>query len=149
MRLVPYFRKSEAPTRIWPETSFFDEFFDSFLSNPSSLGRSDWVPNVDILEKEGHLLLQVEVPGINEKDLELKLEGNTLTIKGEKKHEKKDDSPKYRRRESFHGSFCRSFALPETSALEKVKADYKDGILTITVPQKEEARPREIPVRAN
>jgi HSP20 family protein len=107
------------------------------------------MPKVDILEKNGNLLLQVEVPGIKEKELDVKLEGNVLTLSGEKKLEKEDDRNNFHRRESYYGKFSRSFTLPETSALDKVKADYKNGVLTITVPQKEEARPREIPVKVN
>jgi HSP20 family protein len=149
MRLIPYIRKTEVPARIWPETSFFDDFFDSFLSTAPAVGRGNWVPNVDILEKDGNLVLHVEVPGISEKDLELKLEGHILTLKGEKKLEKDEDRKNFRRRESFHGTFSRAFTLPETSALDKVNADYRNGVLTITVPQKEEARPREIPVKVN
>jgi len=150
MRLIPYMRKTEVPARTWPETSFFDDFFDGFLSaTTSAAGGGKWMPRVDILEKDGNLLLQVEVPGIGEKDLDVKLEGSVLTLSGEKKLEKDEDIKSYHRRESFHGNFSRSFTLPETSALDKVRADYKNGVLTITVPQKEEARPREIPVKVN
>ena len=147
MRLIPYIRRSEAPARIWPDTS---SLFEEFVHDPffTTLTRTSdhWSPAVDILEKDGNLILRAEVPGVSEKDIDLKLEGNTLTLKGEKKldHEEKRDN--YHRMESFYGSFTRSFALPDSADRDHIKADYKDGILTVTIPQKPEVRPREIPV---
>ena len=82
---------------------------------------------------------------MNQKDIELKLEGNVLTLKGERKLLKEDDS-NYHRLETFYGVFSRSFTLPETVDRNNIKADYKDGILTITIPQKPEIKARAIPV---
>jgi HSP20 family protein len=134
MRLIPYVRRHETPARIWPEiSSSLDEFFgDPFFS---SVARSNdrWLPAVDILEK----------------DIDLKLEGNVLTLKGEKKQEHKEDHNNYHRMESFYGLFTRSFTLPETADRDQIKADFKNGILTVTIPQKPEVRPREIPVKTN
>jgi HSP20 family protein len=150
MRLIPYVRRHETPARIWPEiSSSLDEFFgDPFFS---SVARSNdrWLPAVDILEKDGNLILRAEVAGVEEKDIDLKLEGNVLTLKGEKKQEHKEDHNNYHRMESFYGLFTRSFTLPETADRDQIKADFKNGILTVTIPQKPEVRPREIPVKTN
>ena len=147
MRLIPYVRKSEVPSRIWPDASpFFEDFFNDFPFSGTSAKAEKWLPSVDILEKDGNLLLRAEVPGINEKDIDLKLEGNVLTLKGEKKLEHEEDRNNYHRIESFYGTFTRSFTLPDTVDRDHIKADYKNGILTVTIPQKPEVRPREIPV---
>ena len=141
MRLIPYIRRSETPARIWPETpSLFEEFFnDPFFSSVTRNG-DRWLPAVDILEKDGNLVMRAEVPGVNEKDIELKLEGNILTLKGEKKQEHEEECNNYHRMESFYGSFTRSFTLPDTVDRDHIKADYKNGILTVTIPQKPEVR---------
>jgi HSP20 family protein len=143
MRLVPYVRRSEAPT----VSRLFEDFFSDFPFSSSALeNRDGWSPSVDILEKDGNLVLRAELPGMSEKQIDLKLEGNTLTLKGERKMEKEDDKTNYHRVESFYGSFTRSFRLPDTVDAEKISADYKNGVLTITIPQRPEVRPREIPV---
>ena len=145
MRLVPMLRRTDSSSGLWPETTrFFDEFFNDF--QPSSRGRENWLPPVDILEKDGNLILRVEIPGVNEKEVDVKLEGNVLTLKGERKLEKQDNKENYHRIETFYGTFSRSFTLPETVNRDGIKAEYKNGILTITIPQKPEVRPREIPV---
>jgi HSP20 family protein len=149
MRLIPYVRKSVRPARIWSGDSFFDEFFNNFLDSGFDRGEETWIPRVDVLEKKGNLQLRVEIPGLEKDDIDISLENNVLTLKGEKKHEKDEDNNNYRRRESFYGKFSRSFTLPEASDIDKIKADYKNGILIISIPQKPEAQPREIPVRIN
>lgn len=143
MKLVPYVRRSG----LLSPTGFFEELF-SDLTHPGSMfdEREQWMPSVDIMEKDGNLILRAEIPGIDEKDIELKLEGKTLTLKGERKMESEDKKGKYHRVESFYGSFNRSFRLPDTADAEKVHAEYKNGVLTVTIPQKPEAQPREIPV---
>ena len=145
--MIPYIRRSETPARIWPETpSLFEEFFnDPFFSSVARNG-DRWLPAVDILEKDGNLVMRAEVPGVTEKDIELKLEGNILTLKGEKKQEHEEERNNYHRMESFYGSFTRSFTLPDSVDRDHIKADYRNGILTVTIPQKPEVRPREIPV---
>ena len=143
MRLVPYIRRSEVPT----VSRLFEDFFNDFpFSNSIPENRENWMPSVDILEKDGNLILRAELPGMSEKQIDLKLEGNTLTLKGERRMEKEDDKTNYHRVESFYGSFTRSFRLPDTVNSEKISADFKNGVLTITIPQRPEVRPREIPV---
>jgi len=150
MRLIPYVRRNELPSRIWQETSsLFDDFLNDTLTPSFPRISENWLPAVDVLEKDGNLILRAEIPGINEKDIDLKLEGNVLTLKGEKRQESQEKRDSYHRMESYYGSFSRSFTLPESADRDQIKADYKNGILTITIPQKPEVRPREIPVAAN
>ncbi len=143
MRLVPYIRRSEIPVT----SRLFEDLFNDFpVANWMSEQKENWIPAVDIMEKDGNLILRAELPGMTEKQIDVKLEGNTLTLKGERKIDNEDQKNNYHRVESFYGSFTRSFRLPETVDLEKISADYKNGVLTITIPQKPEVRPREIPV---
>jgi HSP20 family protein len=146
MRLIPYIRRSEAPI----STRLFEEFFNDFPFNSSFPStRESWSPAVDILEKDGDLVLRAELPGMTEKQIELKLEGNTLTLKGERKLENEEKKNNYHRVESFYGSFMRAFRLPDTVDMEKISAEYKNGVLVITMPQKPEVKPREIQVSVN
>jgi len=146
MRLIPYIRRSEAPVA----TRLFEEFFNDFpFAEYFPVSREQWNPAVDIMEKDGNLILRAELPGMTEKQIDLKIEGNTLTLKGERKIENEDKKNNYHRVESFYGSFMRSFRLPDTADMDKISADYKNGILTVTLPQKPEVKPREIPVSVN
>jgi HSP20 family protein len=143
MKLIPYLHRSEVPVA----GRLFEEFFNGFpFGNAFLEGGESWTPSVDILEKDGNLILRAELPGMTEKEIDLKLEGNTLTLKGERKMENEDKKSNYHRVESYYGSFIRSFRLPETVDIDKINAEYKNGILTITLPQKPEVKPREIPV---
>ena len=148
MRMIPYLTACEANTRLGPQTKqFFEDFFDDFPSNGSLVhNRERWVPAVDILEKDGNLMLRAELPGMNEKEIEVKIEGQVLTLKGERKIETEESKSNYHSREGHFGTFCRSFSLPETVEGDKIKAEYKHGILTVTIPQKPVVQPREIPV---
>jgi HSP20 family protein len=145
MRLVPYIRRNELPTI----DRFFEDLFEDFplSSFPETRGR--WNPAVDILEKDGNLVLRAEIPGVTEKQIELKIEGDTLILKGERKMDSDDKKENYHRIESFYGSFTRTFRLPETVDPDKISADYKDGILTVTIPHKPEVKPRSITVSIN
>jgi HSP20 family protein len=143
MKLVPFLRRNEVPTT----TRLFEDFFNDFPFFGSSLdGRDHWTPSVDIMEKDGNLILRAELPGLTEKDIDLKIEGDILTLRGERKMESEDDKGTYHRMESCYGSFTRSFRLPDTVDYEKINAEYKNGVLKVTMPQKPEVKPREIPV---
>jgi len=144
MRCFPGIRRITSPARFWPETRLFDSLFDDFAFGAPFDRRV--VPAVDIQEKDGNLILHAELPGMNEKEIGLKLEGNVLTLSGDRKFENEDKRDSYTRIERSCGSFSRSFTLPETSDRDKIKADYKNGILTITIPLKPEAQPREVPI---
>lgn len=105
-----------------------------------------WSPAVDILENENELLLKMDVPEIEMKDIDIRLENDTLTIKGERKFTQPSQGKGYHRIERSYGTFARSFTLPNTLDTEKVRADYRNGVLTVTLPKKEVAKPRSIKV---
>jgi HSP20 family protein len=105
-----------------------------------------WTPTVDILENENDIVLKADVPGIDLKDIDIRLENGTLTLKGERKFENTENGKGYHRVERSYGSFARTFALPESVDPEKVKADYKGGVLTVTLGKKEVAKPRSVKV---
>jgi HSP20 family protein len=124
----------------------FEDLFNDWAVRSSSAGGDNWKPPVDILEKNGDLILRAEVPGIDEKAIDLKLEGKVLTIRGERKPESDTNGFTYHRSETAYGSFARSFTLPDSADSDRITADYKNGILTITIPQKAEAKVRSIAI---
>jgi HSP20 family protein len=105
-----------------------------------------FVPPVDIYEDENSVSLRLEIPGMKQEDLDIRLENNTLTVRGERKFEQEEKEENFHRIERRYGSFSRSFTLPNTVDNEKVKADYKDGILTIELAKRAEAKPKQIKV---
>jgi len=111
-----------------------------------SLTSSNFAPAVDVYEDEHNVTLKIEVPGIDEKDIDVRIENNTLTVHGERKIEKEEKEENYRRVERQYGSFTRTFNLPPTVDPEKVQADYDKGVLKITLPKKAEAKPKQIKV---
>ena len=111
-----------------------------------SLASSSFAPAVDVYEDEHNVTLKIEVPGIDEKDIDVRIENNTLTVHGERKIEKEEKEENYRRLERQYGSFTRTFNLPPTVDAENVQADYDKGVLKITLPKKAEAKPKQIKV---
>ena len=111
-----------------------------------SLTTSSFAPAVDVYEDEHTVTLKIEVPGIDEKDIDVRLENNTLTVHGERKIEKEEKEENYRRVERQYGSFTRTFTLPTTVDSEKVSANYDKGVLKIALPKKAEAKPKQIKV---
>jgi HSP20 family protein len=107
-----------------------------------------WNPAVDIFETDNHVVIQAELPGINANNIEVNLENNVLTLKGERKFEKEAKDENYYRVEREYGTFLRSFLLPRAVDAEKVSAEYKDGILKILLPKREETKPKSIRVAA-
>jgi HSP20 family protein len=107
---------------------------------------SSWAPAVDIYEDENQLVLTAEVPGIDEKDIEIKLEDNTLSIHGERKMEKETKEENYHRIERAYGSFYRSFTLPNYIDQEKIHAEHENGVLKITMSKKAELKPRKVKI---
>lgn len=109
--------------------------------------RGDWIPPVDIFENDKHeIVMRAEMPGLKREDIELRVENNTLTLRGERKRETEVKDEQYHRIERAYGAFSRSFSLPATVDAGNVSAEYKDGVLTVTLPTREEAKPRQIPV---
>ena len=111
-----------------------------------ALTTSQFAPPVDVYEDEHNITLKVEVPGIDEKDIDVRVENNVLTVHGERKFEKEEREENFRRVERQYGSFTRTFTLPSTVDAEKVQADYEKGILKIVLPKKAEAKPKQIKV---
>ena len=105
-----------------------------------------WAPTVDIYETEHELVVKADLPDVKPEDLDIRVENNILTIRGERKFEKKVNEENYLRVERTYGSFSRSFALANTVNTEAIKADYKDGVLTLGIPKREEAKPKQIKV---
>lgn len=105
-----------------------------------------WAPAVDIYEDDQGIVLKADLPEVDPKDVEVRIEDNTLYIKGERKMEKEIDENNYHRIERSYGSFARSFVLPHTVSAEKIGADYKNGVLKITMPKREESKPKQIKV---
>ena len=126
----------------------FNETFSRAFGDEEAPVRS-WAPAVDILENEGNIVLKAELPGIDPKDVEVRVEDNTLYLKGERKFEKEVKEENYHRVERSYGSFARSFALPGSIDSEKVQAEYKDGLLTLTIPKREEAKPKTIKINVS
>jgi HSP20 family protein len=111
-----------------------------------SLTTSTFAPPVDVYEDEHNVSLKIEVPGIDEKDIDVRIENNVLTVHGERKFEKEEKEENFRRVERRYGSFTRTFTLPSTVDAEKVSANYDKGILKIELPKKAEAKPKQIKV---
>ena len=105
-----------------------------------------WSPAVDIYETESEIMVQAELPGVDRKDIALNLENNVLTLKGERRFEKETKQENYHRIERSYGGFSRSFSIPAIVDEEKIRADYKDGILKIALPKKEQVKPKQIKI---
>ena len=140
----------------WPSDFFgiqrdINRLFDNFLRGgvqaDESFDSSYWTPAVDIAEQENAYEVKVELPGISKEDVKISLESNILTIKGEKKQGKEDTKKNLHRVERSYGMFQRSFTLPSTVKNDKIDAVFTDGVLSITLPKVEEAKPKQIEVK--
>ncbi|HEY9164648.1 MAG TPA: Hsp20/alpha crystallin family protein [Candidatus Kryptonia bacterium] len=123
----------------------FDGLFSDFDGNVSGLSR--WAPHVDVSENHDAYTIKAELPGVSKNDVKITLQDNILTLKGEKKNENEEKNAEYHRIERSYGSFERSFTLPTGVKSDKIDASFKDGVLSITLPKVEEAKPREIEVK--
>jgi HSP20 family protein len=127
-------------------------FGEAYLRNNDEdvLNRGDWRPVVDIYENDKHeIVLRAELPGLKREDIDIRVENNTLTLRGERKRDSEVKQESYHRVERSYGAFSRSFSLPNTVNTEKVAAAFTDGVLTITLPMREEAKPRQIQVQVH
>jgi HSP20 family protein len=113
---------------------------------PAQREECRWIPAVDISEDEGSLYVDVEIPGMKKEDIKVSLEHNVLSLKGEKKQEKEVKEENYHRWERCYGSFSRAFELPIPVEADKIKANYRDGVLHVALPKAEEVKPKEIPI---
>jgi HSP20 family protein len=128
---------------------FREPFSPLFAQREGELSTRAWAPAVDIFETENSIVLKAELPGVDPKDVEVRVEDNTLYLKGERKFEKETKEENYHRIERSYGSFARSFVLPNSMDAEKVAAEYQDGLLTLTLPKREEAKPKTIKINVS
>jgi HSP20 family protein len=126
-----------------------NKLFDDFFGRP--LVRTEWTegvwtPSVDVSEDKDNVIIKAEMPGMKKDDVKISVQDNMLILEGEKKQEKEEKEKNYHRIERSYGSFCRSFQLPTTVKTDKIKASYKEGVLSVTLPKSEEVKPKEIPI---
>lgn len=124
----------------------FDEFFGITPARPEGAGTM-WAPAVDVCEDADNFYVSAELPGMKKEDIDLEVENNVLTIKGERKFEKKEEGESFHFVERSYGSFYRSFTLPKNVSGDDIKAEYKDGMLKVTLPKIEEVKPKKIEIR--
>jgi HSP20 family protein len=124
-------------------------FNDVFERKGEESSLSAWAPAVDIYETEHELVVKADLPDVDPKDLDIRVENNILTIRGERKFEKRVNEENYLRVERSYGSFARSFTLANTVNADAIKADYQSGVLTLSIPKREEAKPKQIKVSVN
>ena len=142
-RFYPYRELNTLQERV---NRLFHESFNSSEGRDESLATSNFAPAVDVYEDEHSVTLKIEVPGIDEKDIDVRIENRTLTVHGERKFENEEKEENYRRVERQYGSFSRTFTLPNTVDTENVSADYEKGVLKIKLTKKAEAKPKQIKV---
>jgi len=128
------------------DQAFGNDIFNAFESGEDVSGRN-WLPPVDISETDESLVLVAELPGLSKEEVDITLENNVLSIRGERKFEKKTDHESYHRIERTYGSFSRSFTLPTNLSSDKVQASFENGLLRVEIPKAEEAKPRKIDIR--
>ena len=124
--------------------SLFEDTLNRFLSEAPTA--RPWSPAVDIAENENELTLTADVPGVKMDDIDIKIEDRTLSLSGKREFEKKQDKGGYHRIERSYGHFSRSFGIPQSFDTEKITAAYRNGVLTVTLPKRETARPKQIKV---
>lgn len=141
--------------QVWNPFQEFENLLDRYSKSgglskrmDTDMSFADWSPSVDIEEEENKYIIKADLPGVDKKDIEVKLEGGVLSIRGEKQTEKETGKgTKRHRTERFHGTFSRSFTLPDAVKADKVDAVYKDGVLSLTIPKAEEAKPKSIDIK--
>lgn len=124
-----------------------DRLVSRMSEGDEGLFKGGWSPTTDVVETPEAIILRSELPGMNEKDISIEIENGMLTMKGERNLEEKTEEKGYRRIERSYGKFVRSFTLPTNVQIDDVKAAYHDGLLEVTIPKKEEAKPRKIEVK--
>jgi HSP20 family protein len=127
----------------------FNTLFRDLNEGEGTLTTASFIPAVDVYEDEKKVVLKLEVPGIEEKDLDVSVENHTLTVKGERKFEKEETEENFNRIERRYGSFYRAFTLPSTVDTENVAASYNAGVLKLELKKKPEAQPKQIKVNVN
>lgn len=160
MKLIPWRRRETAVLQPLNEIEILQDemnkLFDFSISrafgNNSSkdtLFQSNWGPAVDVYESDDDFLVKADLPGMEKNDIDISVHDGILTIKGEKKLEKEYKDKSYIRAERYYGSFTRSIEIPSEVDAEKVKASYKNGVLELLIPKKEEAKPKQIKIEVS
>ena len=144
MKVNPLFAELAAATDRWHRLLGRDDLWET----DERVATGNWVPAVDIVERDHEVVLKAELPGLEAKDVTIAVENNVLTLRGERHAGEEVKKENYHRMERSYGAFTRSFALPATLDSERVIADFKNGLLTITLPKKETAKARTIEVNA-
>jgi HSP20 family protein len=144
MRILTRWEPSRGLTTLQDQINRL--FSNSLDQTGEEASLSAWAPAVDIYETEHELVVKADLPEVDPKDLDIRVENNILTIRGERKFEKNVNEENYLRVERSYGSFARSFTLANTVNAEAIKADYQNGVLTLSIPKREEAKPKQIKV---
>src|SRR5579864_1019415 len=143
VKYSPFVETDDFPTGL----RLFQDTVNRLLSDQTA--SRPWAPSVDIFETDNELVWKADTPGIDLKDIDIQIENGTLTLKGERKFEKEEKNKGFHRMERSYGTFVRYFTMPETVDTENVKADYQNGVLTVTLPKKEIAKPKAIKVQVS
>jgi HSP20 family protein len=125
----------------------FEDAFTRLFNEPQT--NRPWTPAVDIYETENDLVVKADLPDVDLKDIDVRVENQTLTIAGERKFEKQDAAKGYHRIERSYGNFTRSFAVPNSFDTDKIAASFKNGVLSVSLPKKDAAKPRQIKIESN
>jgi HSP20 family protein len=144
MRILTRWEPSRGVTTLQDQINRL--FNDTFPRAEGEASLCAWTPAVDIYETEQELVVKADLPDVDPKDLDIRVENNILTIRGERKFENKVSEDNYLRVERSYGSFARSFTLANTVNAEAIKADYQNGVLSLSIPKREEAKPKQIKV---
>jgi HSP20 family protein len=131
-----------------PRRDFFDRFFEDFAMPSVFTEGSGFTPAFDVSETDNELIVKAELPGMDEKDIDISLSEGVLTVKGEKKHEKEEKKEHYHTVERCYGTFSRTMRVPAHVDTDKVDATYKDGVLRITLPKSEASKPKKIDIKS-
>ena len=123
-----------------------NRLFDRSFTRTTESDLATWAPAVDIFETEHELVVKADLPDVPEKDIDVRVENNTLSIRGERKFEKNVNEENYLRVERAYGSFTRSFSLPNTVSPDAIRAEYNNGVLTVHLPKREESKPKQIKI---
>ena len=144
VRWDPFRELEEVPDRL---NRMFARPVASGTNGKETMIVADWTPSVDISETEGEYLIKAEIPDVKKEDVKVTVEDGVLTIQGQRKQEKEEKGTKYHRIERSYGSFVRTFSLPDVIETDRVKAEFKDGVLNLHLPKSERAKPKAIEVK--
>jgi HSP20 family protein len=146
MTIVRWNQLREVPMIQNRMNRLFDDFFTDAPANGSDVAARNWLPVVDIYDSENSTVIQADLPGMDKENISINMEENVLTLSGERSYENDVEKTNYYRKERAFGTFKREFTLPTSVDHEKIKADFKDGVLKIEIPKPEEKKPKSISI---